>query len=38
MEDIKSWDRWSGEAYTKYTRLVDVQKKKLFVMISDVIN
>ena len=25
-ELIKSWGRWSGESYTKYTRLGDVQK------------
>ena len=37
VEDIKSWGRWSGESYSKYTRLGDVQKKKLFDMISDVI-
>ena len=37
VEDIKSWGRWSGESYAKYTRLGDVQKKKLFDMISDVI-
>ena len=38
LEDIKNWGRWSGEAYAKYTRLGDVQKKKLFGMIADVIN
>ena len=38
LEDIKNWGRWSGESYSKYTRLGDVQKKKLFSMIADVIN
>ena len=38
LEDIKNWGRWSGESYSKYTRLGDVQKKKLFGMIADVIN
>ena len=38
VEDIKSWGRWSGESYAKYTRLGDTQKKKLFGMISAVIN
>ena len=37
IEDIKSWGRWSGESYAKYTRLGDVQKRKLFTMISNVI-
>ena len=38
VDDIKSWGRWSGESYAKYTRLGDMQKRKLFSMIANVIN
>ena len=38
IDDIKSWGRWSGESYAKYTRLGDMQKKKLFSMIANVIS
>ena len=38
LEDIKNWGRWSGEAYSRYTRLGDMQKRKIFDIIASVIN
>ena len=38
LEDIKNWGRWSGEAYARYTRLGDTRKRKIFDIITSVIN
>ncbi len=37
-EDVKGWGRWSSEAYTRYTRLKNDQKFKIFQKIADIIN